>query len=151
MSATKTFMAVIALAAIAAGVTAWKWDAWVTIPELRAGVIQPLKDPQSAQFRSEHLGKHPGYLCGEVNAKNSMGGYVGFKRFVSTATGSAVEGQDLDSWPDAKQDMPHEKLMERVRLQVDTTIKYGLGTSFETIMERSKQSFFDDIWQKHCS
>ncbi|WP_430434281.1 hypothetical protein [Methyloversatilis sp.] len=136
---------------IAGGVAAWKWDAWVTIPELRGGVIQPLKDPQSAQFRSEHLGKHPGYLCGEVNAKNSMGGYVGFKRFVSTSQGAVVEGDGLDSWPDRDQDAPFEKLLERVRIRVDFAVKYDLGVDFETIMEESKQSFFDDIWQKHCS
>lgn len=53
-----------------------------------------LKDPDSAQFRNvvlkedttkpedidEDIGVQP-KVCGEVNAKNSMGGYVGFKPF----------------------------------------------------------------------
>ncbi|MGK9155447.1 hypothetical protein [Acinetobacter radioresistens] len=36
-----------------------------------------LKDPASAQFRSQKG------FCGEVNAKNSFGGYTGFKRFIA--------------------------------------------------------------------
>ncbi|WP_177424265.1 hypothetical protein [Pseudomonas sp. MYb185] len=35
-----------------------------------------IKDPNSAQFRNQRGG------CGEVNAKNSFGAYVGFKRFM---------------------------------------------------------------------
>lgn len=54
-----------------------------------------LKDPDSAQFRNvvlkedttkpENIDKNIGLqpnVCGEVNAKNSMGGYVGFKPFL---------------------------------------------------------------------
>lgn len=40
-------------------------------------VLSTLKDPDSAQFQNIK-----GY-CGEVNSKNSYGGYVGFKRYVS--------------------------------------------------------------------
>lgn len=36
-----------------------------------------LKDPDSAQFRNQKR------ICGEVNAKNSFGGYAGFKRFIA--------------------------------------------------------------------
>lgn len=39
-------------------------------------VRSKLVDPDSAQFRNQS-GK-----CGEVNAKNRMGGYTGFKRYV---------------------------------------------------------------------
>ncbi|KQQ77226.1 hypothetical protein [Acinetobacter sp. Leaf130] len=38
-------------------------------------VLNSLKDPSSAQFQNVK-----GY-CGEVNAKNSYGGYIGFRRF----------------------------------------------------------------------
>ena len=38
-------------------------------------VKNTLKDPDSAQFQNIE-----GY-CGEVNAKNSYGGYIGFKKF----------------------------------------------------------------------
>lgn len=36
-----------------------------------------LKDPDSAEFRNQRG------FCGEVNSKNSFGGYVGFKRFIA--------------------------------------------------------------------
>lgn len=43
-------------------------------------VTNSLKDPQSAQFRN--LTVHEGdAICGEVNARNSFGGYAGFQPF----------------------------------------------------------------------
>jgi hypothetical protein len=50
-----------------------------------------LKDPNSAQFRRLFIagkGLPMKFLCGEMNAKNSYGGYVGFKKFF-TAAGAA--------------------------------------------------------------
>ena len=38
-----------------------------------------LKDPDSANFRTEFVARD-GAVCGFVNAKNSYGGYGGFKR-----------------------------------------------------------------------
>ncbi|WP_372502401.1 hypothetical protein P7L66_13330 [Tistrella mobilis] len=55
----------------------------------RAGldaVLRQLKDPDSAKFRDVRLVDHPAggrVVCGEVNARNSYGGYVGFARFVA--------------------------------------------------------------------
>lgn len=46
----------------------------------KKAIANNLKDPGSAQFRNIRESS-PGILCGEVNAKNAMGGYVGFKRF----------------------------------------------------------------------
>jgi hypothetical protein len=56
-----------------------------------------LVDPESAQFRSLKAASHDASesgqafdtLCGEVNAKNRMGGYVGFTMFAITQ----IEGQ----------------------------------------------------------
>lgn len=45
---------------------------------VRGFVTASLKDPDSAQFRNQKGG------CGEVNAKNSFGGYSGFKRFIAS-------------------------------------------------------------------
>jgi hypothetical protein len=44
-----------------------------------------LSDPESARFRSEVIGGRDGkhFLCGEVNARNTLGGYAGYERFVS--------------------------------------------------------------------
>lgn len=49
-------------------------------------VKNKIKDPDSAKFRSVYF--HQGadgipVTCGEVNSKNSLGGYVGYQRFVS--------------------------------------------------------------------
>lgn len=51
-------------------------------------VAQSLKDPSSAQFRNmrfvankDDVGStSSGYVCGELNGKNSFGAYVGFER-----------------------------------------------------------------------
>jgi hypothetical protein len=46
------------------------------------------KDPSSVQFRDlKYKEKTPGgwAMCGEFNAKNSYGGYVGFQRFSGVA------------------------------------------------------------------
>lgn len=52
----------------------------------KAAVKAKLKDPSSAQFRNVYF--HRGadgipMTCGEVNSKNSFGGYSGYQRFVS--------------------------------------------------------------------
>lgn len=51
-------------------------------------IAEHLKDPSSAQFRNVQLRNikadglsKSGYVCGEVNAKNAFGAYVGYSRF----------------------------------------------------------------------
>ncbi len=72
--------------------------------KLRAQVVERLKDPSSAQFKSETLVKmssskdSPVSLCGEVNAKNGFGGYVGFSRFISNDQGLVVFAKDEESF-----------------------------------------------------
>lgn len=63
------------------------------IESAQESVRRSLKDPGSAQFRNVRLvswysGK---VVCGEVNGKNSYGGYVGFKRFVASPNSSEIE------------------------------------------------------------
>lgn len=83
------------LVALAAAVLLWKYSEWVAIPKAREPLISLLKDPASAQTRNERITK-AGVLCGEVNAKNSMGGYVGFKKYISYGLESNyVEGSGL--------------------------------------------------------
>lgn len=48
----------------------------------KKAVLANLKDPESAKFNGLYTAKDA-YLCGEVNARNSFGGYVGYKRFVT--------------------------------------------------------------------
>jgi len=50
-------------------------------------VRKRMKDPVSTEFRDVSLSIKSGApaVCGEVNSKNSFGGYVGFQQFVSVA------------------------------------------------------------------
>ena len=61
----------------------------------KRAVTEQLIDPTSAQFRNVHsLGES---VCGEVNGKNKMGAYVGFRRFVvSTSTYDAQIDSEFD-------------------------------------------------------
>lgn len=53
------------------------------ISKARAVVKSNLNDADSAQFRNERVYRVNGgtTVCGEVNAKNLMGGYMGFQQF----------------------------------------------------------------------
>lgn len=55
-----------------------------------------LKDADSAKFRGQFIGKS-GVACGEVNAKNSFGAYIGFKRYVASGGGLAFIETDMPS------------------------------------------------------
>lgn len=60
----------------------------------KAAVAGMLKDPESARFQGIYGMQRAGHpevtsICGEVNAKNSYGGYAGFSRFL--VSGSIVE------------------------------------------------------------
>lgn len=49
-------------------------------------VRELLKDPDSAEFRNVHFSRGQDDIpmtCGEVNARNSFGGYAGYQHFIS--------------------------------------------------------------------
>ena len=93
----KTIAALAIIAVIVAGVFGWR--AYL-VHELRKPVLAELNDPDSAKFRNEWIASgwtvwfvKGSILCGEVNAKNRMGGYVGYVKF-STLDGMADIGSD---------------------------------------------------------
>jgi len=58
--------------------------AW--IEKGKEAVRSKLKDPNSAQFKNVYFHRGADGIpvsCGEVNSKNSFGGYTGFQKFVS--------------------------------------------------------------------
>lgn len=59
----------------------------------KAAVKNELKDPGSAQFR-DLFTTRDFFLCGQVNAKNSYAGYVGFRRFVAMGEVGLVDFDD---------------------------------------------------------
>ncbi|MBP7722476.1 MAG: hypothetical protein KA155_08055 [Alphaproteobacteria bacterium] len=63
-------------------------ELWVI--KTQDGVRNHLKDPSSAKFRNSVFHRWQGtpVVCGEVNSKNSFGGFGGFQRFI--ASGDAI-------------------------------------------------------------
>ena len=64
-----------------------------TIAAAQQVVRGALKDPESATFRNLRLVYfgEGNVVCGEVNGKNSYGGYVGYKSFVAGISGVTIE------------------------------------------------------------
>lgn len=50
--------------------------------KIKKEVMLRLNDPDSAKFRNIVKGKTENHYCGQVNAKNRMGGYAGYKSFI---------------------------------------------------------------------
>lgn len=59
---------------------------------VKSEIKSVLIDPSSAEFRSITVFKNGNY-CGEVNSKNRMGGYVGYKAF--SKVDGKIEIEDL--------------------------------------------------------
>ena len=83
-----------------------KWFGAETILAAQRAVRASLKDPDSAQFKDVYANYTEEFqvvACGRVNSKNSLGGYTGFKRFVSNGKSAIIEGRDnvADAWAGA--------------------------------------------------
>lgn len=71
----------------------------VAIETAQAFFKKTLKDPDSAQFRNIVVrkssdGKGIFGVCGEINAKNSYGGYVGFRPFYFSGNYGEILSED---------------------------------------------------------
>lgn len=83
-------LAGIALVAISLSLAGCDLSKEGAIEEGKGMIASSLKDPDSAKFRNVFMiedkmigDAHYGVLCGEVNSKNSFGGFTGFHRFVA--------------------------------------------------------------------
>lgn len=67
------------------------WDGYLS-PSARAlaRVKASLNDPGSAVFRNVTYSSKSKEACGAVNAKNRMGGYVGFTEFIVAKDGTVT-------------------------------------------------------------
>jgi hypothetical protein len=97
----KGFILPLALAATiaAGGIVAWFWPLPQGVAQSQAAeeaVRNSLKDPDSAMFRGITVYRD-GMVCGQVNAKNSMGGYVGFKLFMVRDGKIAIDDDEADT------------------------------------------------------
>lgn len=84
------------MACVAVGLYWLKYEEWAAIPRARTFINDQLKDPSSTQFKNERITKQ-GWLCGELNSKNSNGGYVGFKRYISGGRNGTYSIEDHGS------------------------------------------------------
>lgn len=69
------------------------------VAKAKATISQDLKDPDAAKFRDIGIyksttGKGGVSVCGEVNAKNSYGAYVGYKRFVVSGDMAYINAEE---------------------------------------------------------
>ncbi|MDH4907259.1 hypothetical protein ACWA5G_15455 [Xanthomonas axonopodis pv. ricini] len=83
-----------------------KWFGAETIVAAERAVRGALKDPDAAQFkdvRANYTEEFGVVACGRVNAKNELGGYTGFRRFVFGDGRVILEGRDnvADAWAEA--------------------------------------------------
>jgi hypothetical protein len=73
---------IVVVLLVAAGVG---YRYFVLLPAAREPVLAQLNDPESARFQNERLvgpwQPSKMFYCGQVNAKNKMGGYVGYSHF----------------------------------------------------------------------
>lgn len=120
----------------------------------RQKVKQTLKDPESAQFKSEVIAKSPALFCGEVNAKNSMGGYVGFTRYIVMPSFVAFDGDDSASQLLSAEEMRSEALTEKIRIRAEAVgAKAAASSSGFSESDARKvvpEVIFQDGWEKYC-
>lgn len=87
----------VALAVVFAGVAGYRQ---YIVSKLEEVVLAKLNDPDSAKIRNIRLFSDwtvdGSAMCGEVNAKNRMGGYVGYRRFNVLGSFYARIEDDLD-------------------------------------------------------
>lgn len=62
------------------------------IEAAKKAIAYSLIDPDSAKFREIFVAPNRAAVCGQVNAKNRMGGYTGFQRFMYSPTKQGIDG-----------------------------------------------------------
>jgi hypothetical protein len=72
-----------------------------------------LKDPDSAKFQKIRIRDYQGevVVCGEVNAKNSYGGYAGYRLFIAGVSAANLEYTSGRSDPTFYADINHEMIV----------------------------------------
>ncbi|MGK5049604.1 hypothetical protein ACQ4WP_27465 [Janthinobacterium sp. GB4P2] len=136
-----------------------KYDDWFVFPPYRKLVSVGLLDPLSAQFRGEKI--VPGdWACGELNAKNGSGGYVGFKRYLISKDGYGY----LEDHGRLGDDDNFDRNNERVTEELDAEIKINENTietykitgkiiklSKSELRESIRSLVFERRWKEKCS
>lgn len=109
------------------------------IKALQKHIVAVLKDPSSVQWQGEFLSSDQTTLCGEVNAKNSLGGYVGFKRYIANNHGYLIEGGVFSSWS-----------MEHNKIPVPDYMEDGARRSDAGDQATFSRDVFEFFWTSNC-
>jgi hypothetical protein len=80
---------VLALVGVVGGVS-WWWLSARPISLIKQRVLSALVDPDSAKFGEIRYSPKTDGGCGSVNARNRMGGYMGFTEFVAMKSGEVT-------------------------------------------------------------
>jgi hypothetical protein len=118
-NARKTIIAAVA-AACFIGLVAGAYFGFqeYRLRQLKATVGAHLMDPFSAQYRD--VAEKNGVICGEVNAKNQMGAYTGYKAFIHINGKTHFEDMtDMDSTNAEVRLKAIENRMKFLRLFID--------------------------------
>lgn len=133
----------VVLAVLAGTVyVALNWERLTVWPEKRTALLRGLKDPQSAVFQDEY--RRGPYLCGFVNAKSGMGGYVGFGRFISFEHGYALDGNELTGWPADHEAIKDQLALMKAKIHWLQTIQQPVD------QDQEWRLVFDRLWEKTC-
>lgn len=116
------------------------------IEEAKTIAKKELIDGESAQFLELKYFKETNYVCGQINAKNRLGGYVGAKKFVVSLEQSAVEFDPDRKMPDAPSAPSYTSLQ--------ATIMYAsqsMAWASEVDSIRRKSEAFDALVSDKCT
>lgn len=143
----KGYLYAVTAAGLLGAVTTWiQWDSWIVIPGNREAMLSGLRDPSSAQFRGEFLSKRTNYTCGQVNAKNGMGGYTGFKRYASSKEHFILE----DVGVMAAQNL-NEKSTQEIIEGLDRKIEFMRTKGRVPTEEELLHAEFEVNWARLCA
>lgn len=158
-----TLMPFVVLILVCAGVALslpflrHKYDEWFVFPALRAQISDSLLDPASTQYRNEFL-TSGGVLCGQLNSKNSAGGYVGFHRYISGAhlryletvgwvekQGETRSAEDITEMLEAQNEVLRETI-QLLKANPDVS-----RPSEEAVHKMTIRKLFELKWKKICA
>jgi len=120
------------------------------LEQVHAKIRSDLKDPDSAQFQKEEVHTTKKVACGEVNAKNSFGGYTGFDGYSyydeqphlqSDEFDNFMRGQGLCTVAKAEQGIEETRRSELPEVQKRNIIK-----TYQEVIDGVKRN---PTFQKH--
>lgn len=101
-----------------------------------------MKDPGSATHRNERIKRE--YVCGEVNARNSLVGHIGFVRYMFTPTRYPHEEHGIQGW------IPDNDTATIIR-RIEHTTTFLEESGRNPTREESPKAEFEHIWSNSCA